>query len=78
MLAVFWCFSLITLLAPLLRSRLDGVNITLFVVVLRKSPLARAFACVLTLPVSLLDLLRKYPEDLQFPNEIRKPHPKKR
>ena len=25
-----------------------------------------------------LDLLRKYPEDLQFPNEIRKPHPKKR
>ena len=24
------------------------------------------------------DLLRKYPEDLQFPNEIRKPHPKKR
>jgi len=27
--------------------------------------------------VELLDLLRKYPEDLQFPNEIRKPHPKK-
>ena len=26
----------------------------------------------------VLDLLRKYPEDLQFPNEIRKPHPKKR
>ena len=26
----------------------------------------------------LLDLLRKYPEDLQFPNEIRKPNPKKR
>ena len=26
---------------------------------------------------NLLDLLRKYPEDLQFPNEIRKPHPKK-
>ena len=25
-----------------------------------------------------LDLLRKYPEDLQFPNEIRKPNPKKR
>ena len=25
-----------------------------------------------------IDLLRKYPEDLQFPNEIRKPHPKKR
>ena len=25
-----------------------------------------------------LDLLRKYPEDLQSPNEIRKPHPKKR
>ena len=24
------------------------------------------------------DLLRKYPEDLQFPNEIRKPNPKKR
>ena len=24
-----------------------------------------------------LDLLRKYPEDLQFPNEIRKPNPKK-
>ena len=28
--------------------------------------------------VSAVDLLRKYPEDLQFPNEIRKPHPKKR
>ena len=27
---------------------------------------------------NLLDLLRKYPEDLQFPNEIRKPNPKKR
>ena len=27
---------------------------------------------------SSIDLLRKYPEDLQFPNEIRKPHPKKR
>ena len=26
----------------------------------------------------ILDLLRKYPEDLQFPNEIRKPNPKKR
>ena len=26
----------------------------------------------------LIDLLRKYPEDLQFPNEIRKPNPKKR
>ena len=25
-----------------------------------------------------IDLLRKYPKDLQFPNEIRKPHPKKR
>ena len=25
-----------------------------------------------------IDLLRKYPEDLQFPNEIRKPNPKKR
>ena len=25
-----------------------------------------------------LDLLRKYPEDLQFSNEIQKPHPKKR
>jgi len=25
-----------------------------------------------------IDLLRKYPEDLQFPNEIRKSHPKKR
>ena len=25
-----------------------------------------------------LDLLRKYPKNLQFPNEIRKPHPKKR
>ena len=24
-----------------------------------------------------VDLLRKYPEDLQFPNEIRKPNPKK-
>ncbi len=24
-----------------------------------------------------IDLLRKYPEDLQFPNEIRKPNPKK-
>ena len=32
----------------------------------------------LLLPQLLLDLLRKYPEDLQFPNEIRKPHPKKR
>ena len=28
--------------------------------------------------VSAIDLLRKYPEDLQFPNEIRKPNPKKR
>ena len=27
---------------------------------------------------TVLDLLRKYPEDLQFPNEIRKPNPKKR
>ena len=27
--------------------------------------------------VVILDLLRKYPEDLQFPNEIRKPNPKK-
>ena len=26
----------------------------------------------------IIDLLRKYPEDLQFPNEIRKPNPKKR
>ena len=26
----------------------------------------------------IIDLLRKYPEDLQSPNEIRKPHPKKR
>ena len=26
----------------------------------------------------VIDLLRKYPEDLQFPNEIRKPNPKKR
>ena len=25
-----------------------------------------------------IDLLRKYPEDLPFPNEIRKPNPKKR
>ena len=25
-----------------------------------------------------LDLLRKYPENSQSPNEIRKPHPKKR
>ena len=25
----------------------------------------------------VVDLLRKYPEDLQFPNEIRKPNPKK-
>ena len=25
----------------------------------------------------IIDLLRKYPEDLQFPNEIRKPNPKK-
>ena len=30
------------------------------------------------LAIHLLDLLRKYPEDLQFPNEIRKPNPKKR
>jgi len=29
-------------------------------------------------PASILDLLRKYPEDFQSPNEIRKPHPKKR
>ena len=28
--------------------------------------------------IRVLDLLRKYPENLQFPNEIRKPHPKKR
>ena len=27
---------------------------------------------------TIVDLLRKYPEDLQFPNEIRKPNPKKR
>ena len=27
--------------------------------------------------IGVLDLLRKYPEDLQFPNEIRKPNPKK-
>jgi len=26
----------------------------------------------------IINLLRKYPEDLQFPNEIRKPNPKKR
>ena len=26
----------------------------------------------------IVDLLRKYPEDLQFPNEIPKPHQKKR
>ena len=25
----------------------------------------------------IIDFLRKYPEDLQFPNEIRKPNPKK-
>ena len=38
-----------------------------------KQKIEEAFA-----PSFSIDLLRKYPEDLQFPNEIRKPHPKKR